>query len=536
MPANLAAAADEAFDETRKGARCTLPANLAAAADDAFDETRKGARWAFDGTRKGASEFSFTAVVKTLPANLAAAANAAFDETHKGARSAQRKAKLSRMAISLERTLAAMGRTPSRAASLNEAGFRAELGDKAGFRAELGEKAPAAREVAIVREFIKGGAVPPDVLDVLVDLAPTPYALGRFRAWASNNLLDENLDFYYDVGLGRFRAWASNNLLDENLDFYYDAGSFRTANDWELASDAKHILDMFVRPGADMEVNLSSTTRAETLARVNLSSTTRAETLARVNLSSTTRAETLARVTALLEALHARAAALGASEQHGSGADSGADYSMASMLRNGGMDPGLAAGDEEYQRICNELRRAFSAAESQVLDLLRLDAYPRFVAALNLELEDLIDGRALRSDELESYLQLVRAVVSYHEDPPAKPSAEAQAAARARLLKKRRRRTHRRRGRSPPRKAAGGGIAKWWQEVIAAPEFAEYAAAGTHISGQPSSGAPLAMQDEVAAAAAAAAAAEADPDIAKPHADGSDVSPQTVATATDTTA
>jgi hypothetical protein len=53
------------------------------------------------------------------------------------------------------------------------------------------------------------------------------------------------------------------------------------------------------------------------------------------------------------------------------------------------------------QELCLNLRRVFAPAETQIFNLIKLDAYPRFVAAINSVLEAFAAGKVLTLDDLE---------------------------------------------------------------------------------------------------------------------------------------
>jgi hypothetical protein len=53
------------------------------------------------------------------------------------------------------------------------------------------------------------------------------------------------------------------------------------------------------------------------------------------------------------------------------------------------------------QDLCLNLRRVFAPAETQIFNLIKLDAYPRFVAAINSVLEAFAAGKVLTLDDLE---------------------------------------------------------------------------------------------------------------------------------------
>jgi hypothetical protein len=53
-------------------------------------------------------------------------------------------------------------------------------------------------QVALVTGYLLNGE-PPDVIEVLADKSPAPFSLNNFTEWATENLLEENLDFYFEV-------------------------------------------------------------------------------------------------------------------------------------------------------------------------------------------------------------------------------------------------------------------------------------------------------------------------------------------------
>eukprot|EP00953_Heterococcus_sp_UTEX-ZZ885_P003063 2185-Heterococcus_DN1.PRE.1 len=84
-------------------------------------------------------------------------------------------------------------------------------------------------QVALVTGYLLNGE-PPDVIEVLADKSPAPFSLNNFTEWATENLLEENLDFYFEVQ------------------------AYKLCSDSELLAQCRALVDSFVRPGAETEV------------------------------------------------------------------------------------------------------------------------------------------------------------------------------------------------------------------------------------------------------------------------------------------
>ncbi|CAM9466212.1 unnamed protein product [Chrysoparadoxa australica] len=176
----------------------------------------------------------------------------------------------------------------------------------------------SANTKALLRNFEE---TVPHVSTVLAKQAPAPYTLNRFKDFATNNLLEENLDFVCDV-----------SELDR-------------CPMGELAAQAQLILETFVIPGASMEVNLSSGIRKSTQKSVE---------------------------------------------------------EFAEKYPQGTLPD---------ENDADDFRGVFAAAYAQIFTLIRMDAYPRFVASIHDVLARSSDKAALLPEELE----IVKEAVMYEQ-------------------------------------------------------------------------------------------------------------------------
>eukprot|EP00611_Tribonema_gayanum_P029292 TRINITY_DN7789_c0_g1_i1.p1 TRINITY_DN7789_c0_g1~~TRINITY_DN7789_c0_g1_i1.p1 ORF type:complete len:299 (+),score=68.74 TRINITY_DN7789_c0_g1_i1:189-1085(+) len=289
------------------------------------------------------------------------------------------------MARSLERSIArvaSLGRSPASRQARSE-------GPSTG---SVESSAPDPQQLALVEDFLESGS-PPDAMDVLVDLAPPPFTLARFQRWLADQMLEENLDFYYDVGV------------------------FRLADDAELADEARRIIDMYIRSTSNTEVNLSPAMCGDTIARVEI----------------------------IFDDLCDRTMTLGPA------AASAPTLSVPALLRGTGLDRTVFATDPELRRLRGELRDVFAPAEAVTLQLLREDTYPRFTAALNAELKGLVSGTLPLGRHGQ---ELLTRVALYESRERAATTFDAQSEALILLLKRRsaERKRHQRRGRERQRR------------------------------------------------------------------------------------
>ncbi|CAM9198143.1 unnamed protein product [Discosporangium mesarthrocarpum] len=172
----------------------------------------------------------------------------------------------------------------------------------------------AEQQRVIVADYL-GTITPPNLQEVMQDKGGAPYSLAAFREFAMAQLLEENLDFWVEV---------------ERL---------RRCNDSDLPGLAVQLCDRFIKPGSQMEVNVSSSVRKDTLAKI----------------------DQLLKETQLLK--HVKM-----SPEH----------------------------REEYHE-------AFNQAQRQIYDLIETDAFPRFMHSIAATLQSFTDGKTtgLTPNELE---------------------------------------------------------------------------------------------------------------------------------------